>query len=280
MVYIRSKTVKGTQYGYLVESTWDPKRKTSRQVTLKYLGKLDGITLEDLPESYRKDQKITAFLTSHNPTNIKEKEKLLKNLRKETFDNLTNGDLDALLKIYDTYANSIGIVDFYENILKHVMYQIGDLWEKKQLAVAAEHVASNVAHSFIKILNEKLAKSSTKQKILICTPTGESHTLGCNMLESYLRTRGFNVFNISPSIPTEEIISFIKRSSLDAVLVSITLDDNILSGKRLVGKIKERFKIPVFVGGHALLGKTNMGFEATEAQNLSMPELAKMLITT
>ncbi len=280
MVYIRSKTVKGTQYGYLVESTWDPKRKTSRQVTLKYLGKLDGITLEDLPEPYRKDQKITAFLTSHTPTNIKEKEKLLKKLRKETFDNLTNGDLDALLKTYDTYANSIGIVDFYENILKHVMYQIGDLWEKKQLAVATEHVASNVAHSFVKILNEKLAKSSTKQKILICTPPGESHTLGCNMLESYLCTRGFNVFNISPSIPTEEIISFIKRNSPDAVLVSITLDDNILSGKRLVGKIKERFKIPVFVGGRALLGKTNMEFETTEAQNLNMPELAKMLITT
>jgi methanogenic corrinoid protein MtbC1 len=59
------------------------------------------------------------------------------------------------------------------------------------------------------------------------------------MLESYLRTRGFNVFNISPSIPTEGIISFIKGSSPDAVLVSITLDDNIPSGKRLVGKIRE-----------------------------------------
>jgi methanogenic corrinoid protein MtbC1 len=280
MVYIRAKMVKGTQYGYLVESIWDTKKKTSRQVTLKYLGKLDDITLEDLPEQYRKDQKITAFLTSHNPTNIKEKEKLLKKLRKETFDNLTNGDLEALLKTFDTYANSIGIVDFFENILKHVMYQIGDLWEKKQLAVAAEHVASNVAHSFVKILNEKLSKDSTKQSILICTPPGESHTLGCNMLESYLRTRGFNVFNISPSLPTDEIISFIKGSSPNAILVSITLDDNIPSGKRLVGKIKERFKIPVFVGGRALAGKANLGFDATEAQNLSMPELAKMLNTT
>lgn len=280
MVYIRAKTVKGTQYGYLVESVWDTKKKTSRQVTLKYLGKLDDITLDDLPDQYRKDQKIIAFLTSHNPTNIKEKEKLFKKLRKETFDNLINGDLDALLKTFDIYESSIGIVDFYENIMKHVMYQIGDLWEKKQLAVAAEHVASNVAHSFVKILNEKLTKTSTKQRILICTPSGESHNLGCNMLESYLRTRGFNVSNISPSVPTEDIINFIKGNSPDAVLVSITLDDNILSGKRLVSKIKERFKIPVFVGGRALSGKTNVGFDADEAQNFSMPELAKMLTTT
>lgn len=278
MVYIRAKTVKGTQYGYLVESKWDPTKKTSRQTTLKYLGKLDDITLEDLPKSYRNDQKIVAFLTSHNSTNIKEKERLLKKLRRETFDNLTNGDLNSLLKSYDTYEKSFGIVEFYENILKDVMYQIGDLWEKKQLPVAAEHVASNVAHSFVKILNEKISKSSSKQKILICTPPGESHTLGCNMLESYLHSRGFNVFNISPSIPSEEIIDFIKRNSPDAVLVSITLDDNIPSGKRLVGKIKERFKIPVFIGGRALSNKKNE-FEATDAQNLSMPELAKMLIT-
>jgi methanogenic corrinoid protein MtbC1 len=280
MVYIRAKMVKGTRYGYLVQSIWDTKKKTSRQVTLKYLGKLDDITLEDLPEQYRKDQKITAFLTSHNPVNIKQKDKLFKNLRKQTFDNLTNGDLDALLKIYHTYQSSIGLVDFYENILKQVMYKIGDLWEKKQLAVAAEHVASNVAHSFVKILNEELTSSSIKQKILICTPPGESHNLGCNILESYLRTRGFNIFNISPSAPTDDIINFIKGSSPDAVLVSITLDDNIPSGKRLVGKIKEKFKIAVFVGGRALSGKTNLGFDATEAQNFSMPELAKMLTTT
>lgn len=272
--------VKGTQYGYLVESIWDTKKKTSRQVTLKYLGKLDDITLDDLPEQYRKDQKITAFLTSHNPTNIKEKEKLFKKLRKETFVYLTNGDLASLLRTFDAYESSIGIVDFYENVLKHVMYHIGNLWEKKQLTVAAEHVASNVAHSFVKIINEKLTKTSTKQRILICTPPGESHNLGCNILESYLRTRGFNVSNISPSAPTEDVINFIKRSSPDAVLVSITLDDNIPSGKRLVSKIKEKFKIPVFVGGRALSGKTNFGFDATEVQNFSMPELAKMLTTT
>lgn len=279
MVYVRAKLVKGIKYGYLVESKWDPKKQTSRQVTLKYLGKLEDITLEDLPELYRKDQKIISFLTSHNPTNIKEKEKLFKKLRKETFDNLTNGNLEALLKTFDTHSSSIGIVEFYENILKHVMYQIGDLWENKQLAIAAEHIASNVAHGFVKILNDKLGKDAIKQKILICTPPGESHTLGCNMLESYLRSRGFNVFNISPSVPTEDIISFIKGNSPDAILVSITLDENIPSGKRLVGKLKERFKTPIFVGGRALSGKTNLGFDATEAQKLSMPELAKMLTT-
>jgi methanogenic corrinoid protein MtbC1 len=246
---------------------------------LKYLGKLDDITLEDLPEQYRSDQKITSFLISRNPTNIKKKEKLLKKLRQETFVYLTDGDLESLLRIYNTYANSFGIVEFYECILKHVMYQIGDLWEKKQLAVAAEHIASNVAHSFVKILSDKLVKPASKQKILICTPPGEFHNLGCNILESYLGSRGFNVFNISPSVPTDATISFIKENSPEAILVSITLEDNILSAKRLIGKIREKFKTPIFVGGHALSGKKDHGFDATEAQDLSMSEIVKILCT-
>jgi methanogenic corrinoid protein MtbC1 len=101
-------------------------------------------------------------LIIHNPVTIKEKEKLLRQLRNDTFDNLTNGDLDSLLKIYDTYESSFGIVEFYEKILKHAIYQIGDLWEKKQLAMTTEHIASNVTHSFVKIPNGKLAKNSTK----------------------------------------------------------------------------------------------------------------------
>lgn len=280
MVYIRAKMVKGTQYGYLVESEWDSKRKTSRQITLKYLGKIDGITLDDLPIKYRNDPKISAFLASHNAMNIKEKKKLLQKLRRDTFDNLINGDLDSLLKIYEKYASSFGIVEFYENILKYVMYQIGDQWEKKQLEIATEHVASNVAHNFIKILSTKLAKSSTKQKILICTPVGEFHNLGCNILESYLSSKGFKVFNVSPSIPTDAIIQFIKENSPEVILVSIALTDNISSGKRLVTKIKAKFKTPIFVGGRALLDKKDHGFGAIEAQGLSLSELAKLLSTT
>ena len=69
------------------------------------------------------------------------------------------------------------------------------------------------------------------------------------------------------------------RGSTEVILVSIMLDENIPTGKRLVGKIKERFKIPVFVGGRALSGKKNQGFDATEAQDWSMSELAKMLTT-
>ena len=49
MVYLRKKKVKGMDYLYLVKSIWDKERKTSRQVTVKYLGESTSVTRDDIP---------------------------------------------------------------------------------------------------------------------------------------------------------------------------------------------------------------------------------------
>ena len=73
MVYIRNKKVKGIDYAYLVQSVWDPKRNISRQSTIKYLGKASEVTIQDIPEEYRNDTKILAFVSAFS--SIKKKEK-------------------------------------------------------------------------------------------------------------------------------------------------------------------------------------------------------------
>ena len=52
MVYIRNKRVKGMNYSYLVRSIWDKKKKVSKQETIKYLGRTEKITLDNIPEDY------------------------------------------------------------------------------------------------------------------------------------------------------------------------------------------------------------------------------------
>ena len=64
MVYIRNKKVKGIDYAYLVQSVWDPRRNTSRQQTVKYLGNASQVTIEDIPEEFRNDSKILTFISA------------------------------------------------------------------------------------------------------------------------------------------------------------------------------------------------------------------------
>ncbi len=155
MVYIRNKKVKGIDYAYLVQSVWDPKRNISRQSTIKYLGKASEVTIEDIPEEYRNDTKILAFVSAFS-SHQEERKELISRIQEEVFKLLNDCDVKGLVDIYEKYSRLLGLTDFYDKLLKPVMYRIGDLWQKGQLDVATEHAGTNTAISLIKIINERI----------------------------------------------------------------------------------------------------------------------------
>jgi MerR family transcriptional regulator, light-induced transcriptional regulator len=256
MVYIRNKKVKGSDYAYLVQSVWDPKRNISRQSTIKYLGKASEVTIEDIPEEYRDDTKILAFVSAFS-SHQEERKELISRIQEEVFILLNDCNVKGLVDIYEKYSRLLGLTDFYDKLLKPVMYRIGDLWQKGQLDVATEHASTNTALGLVKIINERITartkEPSSRYKAVICTPDGELHGLACNMIESLLLSKGFKVYNISTSIPSDYIIDYIRDLQPDIVLVSITLVENIKSAERLVHQIHAKYnnKLPVVVGGSA-----------------------------
>jgi methanogenic corrinoid protein MtbC1 len=256
MVYIRSKKVKGIDYAYLVQSVWDPKKNVSRQSTIKYLGKASEVTIEDIPEEYRDDTKILAFVSAFS-SHQEERKELISRIQEEVFILLNDCNVKGLVDIYEKYSRLLGLTDFYDKLLKPVMYRIGDLWQKGQLDVATEHASTNTALGLVKIINERITartkEPSSRYKAVICTPDGELHGLACNMIESLLLSRGFKIYNISTSIPSDYIIDYIRDLQPDIVLVSITLVENIKSAERLIHQIHAKYnnKLPVVVGGSA-----------------------------
>lgn len=276
MVYVRAKTVKGDKYLYLVKSKWDSKKNTSRQEIIKYLGKASLVKLNDVPEDYRKDPKILSFLTTHSGENIEKNQKLIDKVKKELFNGLTKGDIDRCLDIFESFEKTNTLNVFYDSILKPVMYRIGDLWESNELSVATEHVSSNIAKELVSIITERNSVIKKKDKVLVCTPSGEEHNLGCSVIQSFLQSKGYHVYNISPSAPTESVLSFISDKKPQAVFVSITLEDNIKSGQRLVSKINSQYKIPVLVGGQAVEGK-DYKFDGEVIQNQPLEKIPRII---
>jgi MerR family transcriptional regulator, light-induced transcriptional regulator len=258
MVYIRNKKVKGMEYSYLVHSVWDPRKNMSRQQTIKYLGKASHITLADIPEEYRKDTKILAFISAFSSYQ-EDKKKLLEKIQEELFALLTDCNFSGLVDLYEKYSKMFGLIEFYDKLLKPVMYKIGDLWEQEKLDVTTEHASTNTAIGLIKVINEQVTtktravETTSQYKTVICTPEGELHGLACNMIESLLLSKGFKVYNISTSIPTEFIIDYLRNLQPDIVFISITLIENIKTAERLIRQIRLKYNndLPVVIGGSA-----------------------------
>jgi MerR family transcriptional regulator, light-induced transcriptional regulator len=252
MVYIRSKRVKGIEYAYLVKSEWNANGKTSRQQTIKYLGRSSDVELEDIPTQYRQDPKILSFLSEHSPRDLNKKKMLIKDFSKKLYLSLASGDVDSATRIYEGTQNVLSLEEFYDKILKPVMYDIGMKWEKSEIDVATEHVCTNTAYGLVAAINERISKSDNREKILLCCPDGELHGLSASVIESVLESRGYRVFNATPSIPTDSITAFIRNTEPDLIMISITLPDNIKAGERLVKRIRSEFSIPILVGGLAI----------------------------
>lgn len=251
MVFIRDKKVKGHSYAYLVRNVWDKKKGRVRQEIVKYLGKSSKVALEDIPKEFQKDPNVVTFIACHS-SDAENKDSIMKEKMLEL---LIRNDTNSLIDIFERYSQFFGLVKFYERLLAPVMYKVGELWKAGKLNVATEHVCSNAAHTLVKIINERFSRNPVSNrkalKILICTPEGEYHSLGCMVIESFLRSNGYCVTNIAPSVPSDAIIAFADKFNPDLIMISITLGENIGAANKLINKILEsRTSVPpILVGG-------------------------------
>ena len=251
MVFLRSKIVKNGSYSYLVESKWDSKRKTSKQQTVKYLGRTSDVTLEDIPSEYRNNRSIVSFLSSAQRFDMKKRDKYLMKTQQNMRKFLLSGDLKNAISVYADFVKQSSVANFYDIILRQAMYMIGELWDAKKLDVGDEHIASNTAMRLIEKIGTKSRIKNKGKTILICTPDGEYHAIPCYMMETYLSLNGYDVINLAPSAPSNSITNHISEKNPDLILISVTLKDHIKSCERLIKNLK-KFKVPIIVGGQAL----------------------------
>jgi methanogenic corrinoid protein MtbC1 len=175
-------------------------------------------------------------------------------------------------------------LDFYEKLLIPVLYKIGDQWANGEIDVATEHVCSNAAITLIDLINQKninkkISKSSLStinRPIVLCTPEGELHSIGCKIIESLLLEKGYEVYNITSPLPTNSIESYLDNIDPSIIIISVTLKENINSVIRFVQEIRQSFNIPIIVGGNAIKFVSKSQIELLEKYDKVYHDLEKL----
>ena len=285
MVYIRIKQVKNIGYAYLVESKWNKEKHTSRQIIKQYLGPVSQININKIPKEYRSKSSIIKFLAKRN-LDFSKSTKLNESLQENLMEKLKLYEINELIKIYHDYTKSVYTsLDFYEKILIPVLYKIGDQWENGEIDVATEHVCSNATITLIDLINQKninkkISKSSlsstTDRPIILCTPEGELHSIGCKIIESLLLEKGYEVYNITSALPTNSIESYLNNINPSIIVISVTLKENINSAIRFIQEIRQSFNIPIIIGGNAIRFVSKSQIELLEKYGKVYHDLEKL----
>ena len=246
MAYIRVKKIGSSEYLYLVKSVWDKKRGTSRQEIIKYLGAAPDLAIGDIPEEYRGAPKVLEFLASRNGDTdgvARDRERL--------YSALTRNNLDGALAVYEEVSAARTVEAFFDAVFRPVMQDIGQRWAEGRIDITAEHVASNVANSVVRRVRDRRVSRRGKTSVVLCVPPGEKHHMGCDVLETYLASRGFVVYNLGYEMPSTEVMEFLGRSRPDAVAVSASGEYSLLPAKKMADRIVDTYGIPVILGGYA-----------------------------
>lgn len=276
MAYLRVKSIRGQKYLYLVKSAWDAKKKTSKQTIIKYLGIESDVSISDIPEEYQTSKKIIDYFMNQKYFQPTVQNEIVEKLQKDLLLTFKNGDFIEANSLIQSYEQIYGFDSFLSNVLIPLIEQIESLGNSKKIDLGTQTTCYNAVEDLMNLILENNSTQLKKKKILICVPYGEQHTLGTKVLESQLMSKGNTVHNLSPFTPVSSILESIEHNNPDCIFVSVTLNENILSAKRMIQKINDKYVIPIIVGGQAIKNDSN-NWDIPVVQNLPIAKILKLI---
>jgi len=273
---MRTKSIRGQKYLYLVESQWDSKKKTSRQNIIKYLGIESNVSIHDIPENYQNSKKIIDYFTNQKYFQPTVQNEITEKLQKDLLILFQNGDHVQANSALQSYEKIYGFESFLTNVLTPLIQQIDSLGISKKIDLGTQTTCYNTIQDLMNLILENNDSELKKKKILICVPYGEQHTLGTKVLESQLASKGNTVYNLAPFTPVSVILESIELNKPNCIFVSVTLDENVISANRMIQKINDQYNIPIIVGGQAVQNNSE-NENVLIGQHLSITKILKLI---
>ncbi len=138
-----------------------------------------------------------------------------------------------------------------EEVVRPVMYEVGEQWARGAVSVSQEHHASSVVLSWLMDTMSRYRPWRDQTVVCVSGPGGH-HELGTAAVGVALAEAGYRVIYLGRGVPTDDLVETISSSKATALMISVTLPEQ-LDGideitERLADKIEDG--LIVGVGGH------------------------------
>jgi len=179
----------------------------------------------------------------------------------------------------ETVSTGKDITPFYLQIIQPVMYEVGMLWERGEISVAQEHLASAiVGRVMASATMQEIVPDRVMAKAVVTAAPNEFHEIGAWMISDIFEHAGWEVRYLGANTPVNDLVELLRSFHPKVIAVSVTMPFNILKAKDIINTIKgdvELNKILVVIGGRAfnevsdLWRTTGADFFAANAMELN-----------
>lgn len=146
---------------------------------------------------------------------------------------------------------------FYQDTVQPAMYEVGARWERGELTVAHEHLATALAQTVVATLQGRTRSSQKKRgRALIAASVGELHELGARMIAHCLEADGWEVTFLGANTPLGALMDLARRLKPRFIGVSTSMPYHLHHVKRLIDSFRadaELSSIPLMIGGQVFV---------------------------
>jgi methanogenic corrinoid protein MtbC1/DNA-binding transcriptional regulator YhcF (GntR family) len=159
------------------------------------------------------------------------------------------------LFLQNRLAAGLSVAELYRFVLAPAQVRLGELWQRNQIGVAREHLATAVTRAVMADLAAYAPRASELgMRVVIACVQGELHDVGARMVADLLELDGFSVRFLGADVPTDSLLTMIAEESPRLVILSAAMAERVAELRAVVTRIRQVYdaRIPIFVGGQVM----------------------------
>lgn len=114
--------------------------------------------------------------------------------------------------------------EIFTRVLTPAMYRIGERWERAEITVADEHLATAISNRVMGLVYgaHAVEMPTSKERVLITAVAGDQHVMGLRMIADVLEGAGYETIYLGADTPLEGLLASIERWQPSVVALGAT----------------------------------------------------------
>lgn len=150
-------------------------------------------------------------------------------------------------------GQGVEIKELYIELFQRSLYEVGGMWERREISVAVEHMASAITESLLTLVYPAIfaAEHSGKSVVISCV-ANECHQIGSKMVADFFELHGWHGYFLGANTPEDDLLQMIDEKQPHLIGLSLSRYSNLPNLVETVEAVTGRWpESEILVGGQA-----------------------------
>jgi methanogenic corrinoid protein MtbC1 len=138
---------------------------------------------------------------------------------------LSGDEVAAEITIREAMDAGLSQAEIDDEIIAPALWFVGELWERGEISVADEHLATEISLRVLALQREakRVATARGAHRVLLAAPDGERHIVALGMVGNLLRDAGYRIIMLGADVPVPALAASARRHEPEVVCLTATM---------------------------------------------------------